>query len=425
MPASTQTSNEPSELTWQQAWAAELQRRDRESVDQLCNRYIEFDLPDGYGDEELRQQLVHLAAREEALQVTYLEDRPDGRILFTPGLELPFEQVVVDSPEAYRETTRHLNRPLVRASGAPLWRAALVRHPDENGAVVRTLCAAFDFYLSDARSLHNFRAHVLSRDCATRGPRNGGYRDWVAWQRRTFPENPKPSDSAISSFWSRYLDGTEPDRPALFPFAGDPSSPLTGTVHSIRVELPVTAPVLRRASGSRRSSPFLLMLAALSASIAQESGADDTVLRVNVAGRPPQYQQTLGSFGDLLPVRVRHRSLADPEHALQAATTSWMDAIAYQTTPWEYTVQLCGAPGSTAPARTPQILFNFMKWGSSPVFDTGTDQFEGELGTFQFQVVTQGDRVYLACEFDPQRFAPTGVEAMLDHLCASLLKLTG
>jgi hypothetical protein len=418
------------ESTWQQSYIADLLRRDGEDVDSLGCRVTAFRLPDEVAYEDVRRRLADLMAREQVLQITRLEDRPGGHVLFTPGVEVPLQRVKVDAPAGVDAVIEEMSDEEIprRDTGSPLWKATVVEHPDEAGRPARSLCAAFDFHISDGASLRLFREAVLTGDCRDRGPQHGEYRQWAEWQRREYPMDRIDPSAPAGQFWRRYLDGTDPDHPTVFPFSAPPHTPLSGNMHWIRRELPVTVPALRNAAGTRRSSPFLLLLAGFVATVGGVAGVDDTVVRVNTNGRPSGYLRTLGAFADILPFRARHHALGDPQHALRAVTDGWKGVPEHCTTPWEYIVRLCGdpAPATRVPGH-PKMMFNFMPW---PVdrrhFRPGSGQHEGRLGTFQFMLNVADDDggVLLTCQFDPERLAAPGVVAFLDTLGQNLTRLT-
>lgn len=409
------------ELSWQQRWTPTLLQRDGEGLDELDARDIRIRIPDELSEDVLRSRLDELTACEHSLQITYLQDRPDGHLEFMPGIAAPLEYNEADSPDSLAEPPQFFER----QSGNQLWHAMLTRHPDENGRATRTLSASFDYHISDGTSLRLFREALLGSR-AVKEMAGGGYREWLSWQRATFPEEAGALDTAANKFWRHYLDGITPDTPPAFPFARRSDGPLSGSVTSIMSVLPVPLRALRAASGRVRSSPFILMLAAVGCGIARAGSVTDTVLRTNVVGRRTENRRTLGAIADILPVRVRHTSLADPGEALKAATSSWLDVLPWYTTPWEYTMQLAGEPD---PAKrtlsNPQILFNFMPWADVDGRPLGTSQYAAELGTFQL-VVRGGpdDQLWLACDFDSERLDAAGVESLIGHINEALISLT-
>ena len=422
-------SAERGELTWQQTWISELLRRDGEDIDQLGTRPVLFALPGDVTDDVLRRRFRELVAREAALQITCIQDRPGGYVMYTPAAEPPLRRESAGSSEELRRLCLDFAGPLFdRASGEPLWRALIVEHPDVRGNPARSLCAVFDYHISDGTSLHNFRDAVVTGSSATTGPENGPYREWVGWQRREYPPNAAEVVTKASEFWRHYLDGVVPDQPTVFPFAVAPDGPLSGRVCSLNTRLAVTVPMLRSAGSRLKSSPFLVVLAGLASSIGRVAGVTDTVLRTNSNGRPNGYAGTFGAFADILPVRVRHESLSDPHQALRAARNGWMGVLPHLTTPFEYTMQLCGEPDA-AKRRLgyPQVLFNFMPLPVGvQALEPGTTEYPGQLGTFQFMIMTaETGGVYLKCEFDPERFAADEVRAFIGQLEDALGELTG
>jgi hypothetical protein len=413
------------ELTWRQEWLSTMLRRDGEDSSRLLVNPVKISVPVELSDAELLRRIARITAREETLQMTYLSDRPGGHAEYTPDLEPPIRRESADSVEELRELCNAMaSRPFVRAAGRPLWELVVIEHPDEEGRASRSVCAIFDYQISDGTSLHNFRDALLEDLRGTRIGEYGSYREWVSWQRAQYPASPSSAPTAASEYWRRHLDGTPPDQPTVFPFSFPVDGPLRGGIYTFDVELPVSVAQLKAAGSRLKSPPSILVLAGLASAIGRSAGTTDTILRANTQGRPVGYRHTFGPFADLLPIRVTHTALADPHKALESARSAWVGAMEYLTTPWEYILRTCGVPDpDERKLSTPQVLFNFMPLPNGvKELREQSRRFQGKVGTLQFMIMTSDEKVFLRSEFDSERFAPEGVHEFVDHQLGSTLK---
>lgn len=413
-------------LSWQQVRRL---RRDLAHGALVSNSAVLFALPRGLKTEHLRDRLAELVSQEDALRITefsYADN--DGYATYSPVLELPVYETTADTAsELDAITARMLNRPF--GHRGPLWEMAVIEHPDESGRPARSACAVFEQLICDGRSLHLFRSELTGENVGAVGQQHGRFRDWAAWQRRQFPMADTGAKTAAGQFWLRYLDGTPPDRGTMFPFFSPPAGPLGGYVQVIHDELPVSMSTLRSCAGRLRSSPFLLFLASVASAIGLVAGLDDVTLKVNTSGRPPRFLDTIGCFADNAPIRIRSGSLSDPQHALTAATSAWLETIEFQSAPWDYIRAVCGPSYSEpAAANPPQLVINFMPWTVHRRWHSKREsrQYPGaSLDTFELIMMPGGDGTcYLDCQFDPERLAPAGVDDFLKVLASVLTRLT-
>jgi len=381
-----------------------------------------FELPDEMTTDQVRDRLCELVRRDDVLRVTELSFADGGYATYSDAVDLPFSIQRAGSPEEVREITSQMSfRTFELGEGRPLWEAAVISHPGPSGRPTRSMCASFAHLISDARSLLVFRDGLTG--AADLAPRP--FRDWVTIQREMFPMTANGTQTAAGEFWRRYLDGTPPDRGTVLPFWRP--GQLSGTSFLIHTELPVTKAMLRAGAGQRRSSPFLLFLAAVTAAIGDAASVNDITYRVNINGRIPDFIDTLGLFSDIGPVRVNGSSLSDPAAALEAATSGWLESLEFQTTPWEYVLEVCppAAPPATGyPA--PQVLLNFIPEdvGEIPPDCAEEGPFPGDVEAFQLAAILRDEgNCLLDCEFDPERFPKAGVYDFLGALGETLTHL--
>jgi hypothetical protein len=395
---------ERGDLSWQQYGSL---YRDARGCDRIPNAGALFALSDEVTLAQVRERLADLTRREDALRITEISDS----VCYADEVEPPVHAVQVGSVEELGTlTSQMINQRFVR-QGGPLWRLAVIDHPDGAGRAVRSVCTVSDHLISDARSQFVIRQAVRGESSAEAGR----LRDWVARQRERFPMEPREASTRARDFWLRYLDGTSPDRATLFPFRSE--GPPSGFVEVIQYELPTSITVLTAASRTLRTTPFSLILAAMAAAISAVTDENDITLQVKTTGRPPGYLDTLGCFADEVPIRIRDGSLAVPQKALRATTMAWAETLTFQTTPWDYILAAC-APPETPPVvqRPGQVRVNFIPWTTERrwCFQTETGRVPAIRQAFHLSVVVGVDgRCHLRCDFDPERYTAGGVDDFL------------
>jgi hypothetical protein len=153
-------------------------------------------------------------------------------------------------------------------------------------------------------------AHVLMRDLtACYAARRAGrapalpairqYRDYVAWQGEQLT-GPKVAEAR--EFWREHLRGAR-----MLPFPTDrPRSPGPYTTGWHRFMLADEFRVgTLRAAREHRSSPFMVLMAALMVTLRDRTGETDLVVPTLTAGRQPGWtQDMIGTFYNFMPLRA-------------------------------------------------------------------------------------------------------------------------
>lgn len=405
------------DLAWQQLG---LLRREAERQERLPNSATVFGLP-GLTEPELTRRLTELVSQQDSLRLAAVCGRDGGSAIYADYLAPPVHTIAAGSVEEARSIAMELvDRPFSRDAG-PLWELCIIDHPDLAGQPCRTACAAFDRLITDGRSLFVFQQALLADGGST--ARAGRFRDWVSWQRRRFPVGRTETATPEREFWLKYLDGTQPDRPTPLPFWSE--GPISDAGEIIHQDLPGDAAVLAAAARRLQTTPFSLFLATIAAAVSAVSGAGDITLRVHVTGRRPGYLDTLGPFGETLPIRFCHPALSDPRAALAAARDAWIATLPYQATPWDYIRAICA--GDDVPSvsyRPPQVMVNFVPWAAAPLhwqFYEAQTRVQVRVATLQLSAAVRADSSYhLSCLFDPGRYAAAGVRQFLDLIDRNL-----
>ncbi|MYW92504.1 non-ribosomal peptide synthetase [Amycolatopsis rubida] len=289
----------------------------------------------------LGSALAGLVRRHELLR-TRFAPRPDGTVV----LEV-LDEVAVPVDWAGRDWRAALDDAAARPfdlARPPLFRVIAAEFDDGP-----RLCMVMHHIVTDRASMD-----VLSRDLAelyaaavedrpARLPELPvQYGDYAAWQRKFRTEERL---AQLLGWWRDALAGHErPElpldrpRPAAADGAGDT------VVARLSEE---TASALADLAWRARATPFIVVLAALAATMSAYTGSDDVVLGAIVSDRPhPDLQDLVGFFINTVPVRIR---LDGPDLTFRdlivRARDAWMAADAHQDAPFE---QIAGAAGDGA-----------------------------------------------------------------------------
>ncbi|GAA0732685.1 hypothetical protein Drose_14435 [Dactylosporangium roseum] len=376
-------------------------------------------------DDEVRERLRRVTARQDSLRIVDLS-LADGRLRYADAVDLPLHRQRLGSRDELEAFVERAENTYFEHSGGLLWDATLIECDTDHAGPGRYLVSRMDHLITDGMSQQAF-VDFMTAPGAAPDVIAGSHREWVRWQRATFPR-PGYGTAPSHSFWAGMLGGTPPDRALRVPFCIAPDGELSGRVHSLRRAAPVPASRLRRAASRVRTTPFVLFLGAVAHTAVGMGAERDITLRINVNGRPPAYLDTLGCFADDLPVRLSGGDLTDPRAAVDHARAVWMRMMPHQLTPWDYLLTAFGGPGDTITRRPAQWLVNFMPWeqpahGLPP--EESATEYASSMGTFQVvAMMYDDDTCRLECEFDPSRFAVAGGEEFMARLCATLVDIT-
>jgi Condensation domain len=410
-------------LSWQQM---EYFRREAQGKKPAGNLVTHFSLPPERDVTSLIDSLAELVLSEETLRIVEVSAENGGFVRYADAIALPVRYHAVASvAEASKIVSSELANEFARAGG-PLWNINVFQDPSGNGAPT-TVAAIFDHLVSDARSLYLFQHRLAGLD-VRRTDVGSCYRNWVIWQRRSFPCNDRLDTNPARDFWRKHLDGTPADRPVELPFCL-PRARSSGVVRTIRSELNLSDVKLRLAAQTFHVTPFVLILGSAAAAAAALSHSRDVTLKVVTHGRPAEFLDTLGWFSDCVPVRLRHQRLHKARAAMTAAAAVWWDVLDYgTTTPWAYILSHSDAtPCGSGAYRPPQVLVNFIPYRShNAPFPPELESDEpGDVSGLQLVIMPSGTDSYaLECAFDPARFNSADVPEFADVFCRKLDELT-
>jgi hypothetical protein len=397
-----------------------LLRNESERVDTYGIVRVSFRLPQDVTVQQLRERAFAMARDAEVLRMTEISLEADS-VTYARDVTVPLRHLAAESLEDAEAAMSSAGPRTFPRQGRPLWELTTIEHPDSAGRRALSVCAAVDHVITDGYSMALFRRGLegLPVSPARR------FSDWVSWQRNQYPTE-YARRTAEREFWRRYLDGLPPDRAPTLPFCPNPTPPVSGVCHYRWRELQTSGTRLRAAARKARATPAVVVLASVAAAIAAVGGDTDVTLKVTSIGRLPEYQNVQGLFADDVPVRVRHQSLADAHHALEAARTGWLDVFDHLTAPWYYILGLHLGYEPPATRRAPQVLVNFIPW---PVHvpsnrDLTLKRRPGSVTALELTVFgSKQGRFYFRCLHDPERFRPRGVEDFLTACEESLVRL--
>jgi malonyl CoA-acyl carrier protein transacylase len=270
-------------------------------------------------------------ARHEALRTRFVEqDGAPVQLVDPPGrVPLSEERIAPGALEARlaEEVTWAFD-----LAAEPAWRVVLL----DGGAEGQHLLLSAHHILLDDWSIG-----LLFADLAE------AYATALAGKAPTLPTAPGFTDhcrdqeaagqSALLEQWREALE----DAPRTIPFARPIAAEPDG---ALRIGFDgATVAALRQLAEANGTSLFTVMLAALKASLAGETGSRDLVVGTPMTGRPPQHDGTLGYFVNPAALRTDLAATPDFTALVRAVRTTVLDAAARDSLPYEHVTAHLGA----------------------------------------------------------------------------------
>ncbi|NKI43821.1 non-ribosomal peptide synthetase [Streptomyces physcomitrii] len=310
----------------------------------------------------LRAALRDVLARHEVLRTVFppTGDEPRQEIREAAALTVPLEQRHLDSPAEEESALRAAAaRPLGIEDRLPL-RAHLFTTRDTTGGAAQVLLLVVHHIAGDEWSL----APLLRDLAAAYAARAGGqapdlpplpvqYADYTLWQRRTAPA----TEDAQLAYWRRALDQA-PEQITL-PWAR-PRPRRTGggaATHGFTLDAPLHTRVaeLARTTGT---TVFMVLHAALAATLTRLGAGEDIVVGAPVAGREDEaLREAAGFFINTLVLRTDTSGTPTFHELLARVRESDLGALSHQDVPFERIVEALNPPRSTGLTPLFQILF--------------------------------------------------------------------
>ena len=267
----------------------------------------------------MKQALLAIEARHEALRTVFAEDR---QVVAPAGSWDGFCVVEAATPAALEEGLRQAaSRPFDVARG-PLWRVMLLRtSPDAH-----VLCAVFHHAIFDGFSRAVFLRELAAfHDAATSGATPQGIRplkvqtgDFALWSARACGAEALKRDM---EHWGRQFPDPVPELALPAPRQAPGAE---ATTVSQRLVLPeTTARRLLEEARARGILPAAMLLAAAALLLHRHTGQSDLLFCVPLTNRPqPELEDLIGYFNSVVPLRLRldrdasQGALADEAHRL-------------------------------------------------------------------------------------------------------------
>ncbi len=287
----------------------------------------------------LHRSLRDLVERHEVLRTGFEE--LDGEIVqrVRPAAELPLPVHRTRPADLPQVLAKDAARPFDLRHG-PLMRVALHRL----GPDLHVLALTLHHLVADMWSIGVLLAELTRLYTAHTAGHTPAlaelpvqYGDFAVWQEECLA----PLEAGLSDYWRSALRGA----PTLLDLPTDRVRPPVQSLRGCSVPVGLSDEdttallALCRAAGV---TPFMVMLAALQAVLARYCGTDDIVVGTGVGTRPPEAEQLIGCFINILPVRT---SLAgDPTFGelLTRVKQATLGALEHQELPFERIVEAAG-----------------------------------------------------------------------------------
>ena len=274
-----------------------------EFASQAYNLHSVYEIRGEVVPERLERALLRLIDKHESLRTVFREGADgDVRQVVRPASSVDFHLEHIPSVgEGF--LAEFVGRPFDLARG-PLMRAALAETADGG----HVFAFAIHHSVCDAWSLGVFASDLLKfYDPAPAGPPAAGldvqYKDYAAWQRAGLASG---HHDAHRRFWRDTLAGIDTVPPVDLP--GCRPRPVVKTYSGAVVEHTLPAPFVARLedlAARRGCTLFMVLVAALKATLFRQSGQPDITLGTPVAGRDHvDLEGQIGFYVNTLPLRT-------------------------------------------------------------------------------------------------------------------------
>ncbi|MFE7296902.1 amino acid adenylation domain-containing protein [Streptomyces sp. NPDC057579] len=297
---------------------------------------IQIRLAGSLDADALGAALADLVARHEALRTVYPEDADGPHQIVLPP-DTGFAMEVVSDAGPAPDLAASAARPFDLTRDLPLRATLYPTGPDTH-----VLLLVVHHIAADGASLRPLAEHLSA---AYRARLDGDapefpelavqYPDFALWQRETLAADlPRQID-----YWKERLDGLPPE----VSFPGDRPRPAVATHRGDHVEFHVGPDLYQRMldlAGRTRSTPFMILQAAVSLLLTRLGAGDDIPLGGVIADRPDSVlDDVVGVFINTLVYRMD--TSGDPafEELLVRVREAGLAAYAHQGVPFERLVE--------------------------------------------------------------------------------------
>lgn len=309
-----------------------------ESASQAYNLHSVYEIRGEVSPERLERALLQVIAKHESLR-TVLRQGPGGDVRqVVSSVDFRLESLPAADEDVLAE---FVGRPFDLARG-PLLRAGLAENP--GGGYV--FAFAIHHIVCDAWSLGVFVSDLLRfYDPAAAGEPvaelDVQYRDYAAWQRDRLAS---ADHDAHRRFWRATLAGIEQAPPVDLP--GCRARPVVRSHRGAVVEHTFPAPFLARLEdlGARQGSTlFMVLVAAIKATLFRQSGQPDITIGTPVAGRDHvELEDQIGFYINTVPLRTELAAEETFEALLAKVRAGTTAALEHQAHPFDAIVEDLG-----------------------------------------------------------------------------------
>ncbi|MFG1809556.1 amino acid adenylation domain-containing protein [Streptomyces sp. NPDC049040] len=370
----------------------------------------------------LRRALDAVTARHEILRTRFPEIDGAAVAVVEPPGPVPVESLTAaDEAAALALVSARTNSPLDLGTAPPL-RASLIRMAEDD----HVLCLVMHHILGDGWSLnllHDELAALYSGHELPPLPVQFG--DIAIWQRAQ-------DTSGTLAYWQQRLADPTPlalpqDRPR------GPVPKRSGARTEIRLGEAETA-ALTRLGRERRSTVFMVLLAAYQAMLARHTGHGDILVGTVTAGRDRlELEPAIGYLTDVLVLRADLSADPTVSELLERTRDDVLDAFSHQGIPFEELVSRLGVVRD--PARTP--LFQTMAilhtqgadHDESDFRGLRTTEFDGGFEQAKFDLMLEawhdGPELLLSLVYDAEVFDARTMDRLTERFTRLLRAFPG
>jgi len=391
--------------------------------------------------EAMKRALGRLIERHPALRTTFLSRGEEPAQVVHASLEVPFEQVQAhgwDDGRLFDAVYGAYCSPVDLERG-PVMRAHLfTRAEDEHVFLLSGHHIAADGW-SIGLLLRDFQAFYRAEtagDAPDLPPLNHSYLDYVRWQTALL-EGPQGED--LRWYW---LQAFSDDLPPLALPVDHPYPPVQ-TLRGASLDFELDEALSKQLQAfclAEGVTPYMLLLSAYISLLHAWSGQEDIVVGTPAAGRSrPEFENVVGIFINMLPIRARCTEGLTFRELLQQVRLAALGALEHQDYPFSRLVE--DLPRQRLVGRSPlfQVAFDFQRlerYGAiAPLFLPSSGERAVELaglalepypfpqqeGQFELglQVVEGEDRLYGVIKYNSDLFE----KETISRLRAGFVKL--
>ncbi|WP_067143846.1 non-ribosomal peptide synthetase [Microtetraspora malaysiensis] len=307
--------------------------------------------------------------------------------------------------------------PLDLATATP-WRAWLYAlGPDEHVLALTLHHAVFDGWSRDTLYTDLAAAYAaLVEDRATDlPPLRASYADYAVWRA----DRDLRDGAADLVWWTEHLR----DAPTVLDLPRDRPRPAEQTYRGAeaRLALPAeTGAAVRALAADLGATPAGVLLAGLGRLLHRLTGSADNVIGAVVADRRvAAFDDLVGFFIDMVPLRLRSDDQADFATQVRLATRELMDVAAHPAAPLERVVEKLGIARDPSHAPLTQVMFNVLNLTEPRLDLPGLRGEEIEVDKpgspfdLTVYVTERGDGFEVEFLYNPDLFDAARIDAML------------